>query len=374
MKILHITATHLNPTGGVPVVLKELIAAQNRIDGVTSRILSINAPVDKIQSSYFDYLGNGKIADYLIGNKPDITFIHSFFHPEYAKVAFMMKRMKVPFVIEPHGSFGKMAMSKSHLKKTIANNTLFRTLIHGANAFVFTNEAEKKDSIYKAPLNFVIPNGVVLSEVQSSSDKDAATFNDPIFYYLGRYDIHHKGLDYLFSALDILEENREKINIIFFGTGTKDQISYVRDHVAKYKTINVREAGTILGEEKTKALEEANILVLTSRYEGSPMTILDAFTYGNPCLVTPGTNVADEVQNNNIGWKAELDANSIAKCLIRAREEYSKNGYSYYVRTKQYAIENYSWDKIAVESLKAIETILQSKDFSRRSILPWAQY
>lgn len=358
MKILHITALHLNPTSGVPTVLKELVTWQNMIKGVEARVLSINAEVDKMNSPYFDYLGSEKVRAYLTRYSPDIAIFHSFFYIEYAIVARELKELKIPFVIEPHGSFGKMAMEKSNFKKKIANATIFKYLIKGANAYIFTNKAEKADSIYRTTMEYVIPNGVIITDVRASAQKEPESQNNPIFYYLGRYDIHHKGLDYLFDALDIIDKTQENVTIHFYGTGTEKEIGFVRDRIGRLTHVNAEEKGAIFGEDKKRELETCHILVLTSRYEGSPMTILDALTYGNPCLVTPGTNVAEELSENKIGWRTDLSAADIAKTILEARDEYSSHGPSYYDRCKRYVIENYAWDKLAKQSVAAIKEIL----------------
>lgn len=65
MKLLHITATHLNPAGGIPVVLKNLVEAQNQIKGFEARVLSLKAGTNNMHSSFFDILGNEKIKEYL---------------------------------------------------------------------------------------------------------------------------------------------------------------------------------------------------------------------------------------------------------------------------------------------------------------------
>lgn len=364
MKILHITALHLNPTSGVPVVLKQLTTNQNLVEGVTSRVLSLNANVDKMESPYFDFLGNQSIAEYLRKEMPDVAIIHSFFHGEYAKAAKELTRLRIPFLIEPHGSFGHMAMSKSHLKKVVANNTVFRSLIKDAKAFIFTNEAEKRDSVYRSPYEFVVPNGVVKEDVRKSVEKSDESIQKPVFYYLGRYDIHHKGIDYLLDALDLLEAQKEDLCLIFYGTGTKEEIQFVRSRIDRFQYLSVKEAGPIFGEEKKKALESANILILTSRYEGSPMTILDALTYGNPCVVTPGTNVADEIVDNKIGWTSDLNPEAIAECIIKARNDYICNGKQFYKNAKGYVVEHYSWDKITEASIIALRKVLNDQQVS----------
>ena len=136
-------------------------------------------------------------------------------------------------------------------------------------------------------------------------------------------------------------------------------MAYVHGRIDKIKHLKVEDKGTIYDEEKVKALRKANILLLTSRYEGSPMTILDALSYGNPCLVTPGTNVADEIERNNLGWKTELNAETIANCMLKAREDYKKNYASYYDNCRHYVLDNYLWDKIAQQSVEIYKEFIR---------------
>ena len=184
---------------------------------------------------------------------------------------------------------------------------------------------------------------------------------NPIFYFLGRFDINHKGLDYLFDSLDLLEKQGVSLKFEIFGTGTAEQIKYVNKRILKYRHLDVQNKGTIYGQKKKEALEKCNILILTSRYEGSPMTVLDGLSYGNPCIVTPGTNVADEVELNNIGWKTELDSSKIAECILKADQEYKATAHKMYERCKKYVEDNYSWDTIAAKSIELYGWILEKK-------------
>ena len=53
MKLIHITATHLNSAGGIPVVLKNLAEAQNRIPDMNATVVSLNADVEHLHSDCF---------------------------------------------------------------------------------------------------------------------------------------------------------------------------------------------------------------------------------------------------------------------------------------------------------------------------------
>lgn len=358
MKILHITATHLRPTGGVVVVLKNLSAAQNKVDGVESKVLSIVYDIDEVGSGDFFYLGTRDIYGFLKDYHPDLVILHSFFCKEYIKTARALAKLKVPYFIEPHSSFCKSAMKKSHLKKTIANNTIFRSLIKNSVGYIFTNKSEFDTSVYRTENDLVIYNGVDPDIISQACEKKVDSYNDPTLYFLGRYDIHHKGLDYLFDALDILDERGCKIKINLYGTGDDKQIKYVHYRISRYTTVNAIDCGTIYGEDKKAALEDVNILILTSRYEGLPMTVWDGLSYGNPCIATPGTNLADELSTNMVGWRAELSAESIADTIITALDDYRGHGHEYFERCRKYVLSNFSWNKIGSESVDQYRSVL----------------
>lgn len=89
------------------------------------------------------------------------------------------------------------------------------------------------------------------------------------------------------------------------------------------------------------------IMVLLSRYEGFPMTILEALTYGNPCLVTEGTNMLNEIVENRLGWGTTTEPDQIAKDLQLAQQDFEQNRSSYQERCSTHVYSEYNWDKIA---------------------------
>lgn len=354
MKILHITAINtLQSRSGIPVVVRKLCEYQNQIDGIEARALSLRADAKEANSPFFDNLDGNSFCSYVRKYCPDIVIIHDFYYIQYIPIAICLKWYRIPFVIEPHGAFGKQAMKKSWLMKVIANNTIFRALIKGANGLIFLNDGEMMDSEYNNNRMVVIPNGVDKNDVEHTYAKSYNISSEPIFYFMGRFDINHKGLDYLFDALDILNAKKEPLTVRFYGVGSDKEMLYLHDRINKIKNINVEFRGAVFDEEKVKALRETNILLLTSRYEGFPMTILEALSFGNPCLVTPGTNVADEIESQKLGWKSELNGKAIADCILLAKNDYKRNYASYYVACRQYVLDKYQWSKIADQSIES---------------------
>ena len=353
MKLLHVTSTHLKPDGGIPVVLKELVTAQNRIENVNALVISLVARVDDMNSDFFRYVSTDKFERFVLDFNPDFVILHSFYYLKYNKVVRVLTKHKILFFIEPHGSFGNAAMKKSKIKKYIANCTVFRKQLKNSFGYIFLNDSEKMDSVYRTDNDIVIPNGINSFSLKKFNN----TNNYNSIYYIGRYDINHKGIDYLMDALQIIDNEGCMIEVNMWGAGDEKSISYISNRIKNFQNLKVYCHDSIYGKEKASMLEQYGPMILTSRYEGFPMTVLEGWMYGNPCIVTPGTNVWDEVVNNNLGWGVELDALSIAHGIVQAVEMYKSNKNQYIENCKNYVLKNYSWDKIAEDSIMKLRKL-----------------
>ena len=112
----------------------------------------------------------------------------------------------------------------------------------------------------------------------------------------------------------------------------------------------VKLSPAIFAKEKEKVLLDADIFIQTSRFEGMPMGILEALSYGLPCLVTNGTTLWDYVECSNAGWVAETNAQSVFEGVVRAIDE-KDNFSAKSLGAIQLIKENFSWDKIAKETI-----------------------
>ncbi|MDT2767636.1 glycosyltransferase [Globicatella sulfidifaciens] len=350
MKILHITATHLNKAGGIPVVLENLVKHQNKIDHVQAQVLSVRHDIKNIESDFFFYRKNfSDVCEFILNYEPEIVIFHGAYFYEYVKISKHLKEIGFEYYIEPHSSFGKEAQKKGRVKKIIANRTVFKNFIISAFGYIFLNEHEKNNSIFHTNNDLIIPNGI---EEDLSIGVEKNLNNKVRLYFIGRIDINHKGLDILFKELKKLDVEEQDFEIRIYGKGSDKETKMLNHMIKEFNKIKVLYEGPIFDEAKKRMLVESNIMILTSRYEGFPMTVLEALAFGNPCIVTDGTNVREIVEKNNLGWGT--DYKDISKTIKRAIVDYKKNMDHYTKNTRKYVLSNYLWTTIASDSINLL--------------------
>ena len=171
--------------------------------------------------------------------------------------------------------------------------------------------------------------------------------------FLGRFDIHIKGLDLLIESYvnyQILVENIN-INLILLGEHRKreyDSEKYFDDAKSRLKNPSrLFVKGPFYGEDKWEQLYNLDILIQPSRTEGMPNTVLEAMSIGLPCAVTYQTNVADIISEAKAGWCMDASEKEILNFLLEVNKINKSRLESLSINAQKYATENLTWDKIA---------------------------
>lgn len=356
MVILHIACIDNDKTIGVCVSVRQHVLAQGRLAETaiynTCGIALDDMPRQVPHEGRFELSRLPAPFD-----RPDLAVFHECYRPAYLAIASELRRNGVPYVIIPHGELRKEAQRKKRLKKTAANILLFNRFINGAAALQCLSEDEEKTTRF-GRRKFVGTNGVELpATVKSDFRSEGARF-----LYIGRYEWRVKGLDLLFDAIGsearFLRENGCRFTL--YGPDWNGRFAAVCTMVQDRGIGDLVELHhEILGEEKTAALLDADVFIQTSRHEGMPMGILEAMSYGLPCLVTEGTSLGKTVDGAQAGWTAETAAEDIAARIVEAvRErprwaEYGANG-------RKAVQESFAWDKVAAETLSSYKKLLSN--------------
>lgn len=348
MTILHIFKSLNRQFAGTDVVIPNHIKAQQSIEFVGC-INIANIEIDGVKNQ-FDYEKEFKLKNLPTPfNKPDIVVFHQIYVPEYIKISRALRREKIPYIIIPHGSLTTEAQKTKRVKKIIGN-IFFNPFIKGAEAIQCLSEKEKVNTKINIP-KFLGTNGCIIP----SKQKQLFNTDKIRFVYVGRLEYHIKGLDILLDAFKLLMDSpyKDKCELRIYGPDYQGRYAHVEQMIAerslnKLVTLNP----PVFETDKENVLLESDVFIQTSRTEAMPMGILEALSYGIPCLVTIGTTMGDFIEKYNAGWSAKTNPQSVFENIIRVLNE--KDTLSEYSKgATELIATNFAWDKVASDNIKA---------------------
>lgn len=361
--IIYHTNLSGSPSAGPTYSVPKQIKAQSEVDDVLW-INSIDTRVPEWEETGLFHTSveyGFKTLDDLPSpfNKPDVVVFESFYQPADVKLAKELHRKKTPYVIVPRGAMTGEAQHIKRIKKILGNLLIFNAFAKKAAGIQYLTKKEKDDSGIKWNKNaFVIPNGITIPKKK----KEGFTKEKITFSFIGRLALRHKGLDLLIDAIEssqsVLRKNNAEFNI--YGPDDSGSVEVLSNMIAKKRIddlVTIRPG--VHGEGKEEILLNTDVFVLTSRFEGHPMGLLEALSYGVPALVTTGTNMSEEVEEANAGWTANCTVDSVVTaitCILENSAELVKKSEKAIMLAKRYR-----WEKIARESHGEYLDITQCK-------------
>lgn len=354
MRIVHILSPGENGPTGITEVVLHLSRHQRALGHEVHAVFISPCPFYRPDSSWSVVQGRTAFRRFVESFSPQLVVFHSLYKLPYIGWARYLRTRHIPYMVEMHGASSTDNQRKSRIRKRIANLLLFNNFLRESQAIIYLNEAERNNSVFlKLSRSVVIPNGVDLPD---RFVIDKAPPAPVMVVYLGRIDMFQKGLDYLVEALTRVHSRlRGKAMVHFYGYACDDRFQELLRPLADIAVYH----GAAFGEAKAEALRGGDLFVHTSRYEGMPMAIIEALSYGMPCLVTPQTNMADLILDGHAGWVTTLDAVAIGDTLLRAIDEY-ENATATFRRAAREAVVSYSWPLIAKRSVEVYKQVLDA--------------
>ena len=297
-----------------------------------------------------------------IVNKEHADIIHQqgiWMYYSYASLLYKKRNPRTVLIIEPHGMLDPWAVKNSAWKKKIVGWLYEYRNLRSADCIHALCQSEY-ESIRKFGLKnpvAIIPNGINLPQV-TSFDRNG---NRKTLLFIGR--IHpKKGLKELLFGLSILKRNNSKFfdvwNVKIAGwsqIGHIDELKRIvqENHLEGY----VEFVGELHGNEKEKLLCEANAFILPSFSEGLPMSILEAWAYQLPVLMTDYCNIPEGFSSNSairIEPSAENIASSLETLSSLSNDMLVNMGLNGYSLAKQ----KFCWEEIAKQTIQLYEYLL----------------
>jgi len=258
--------------------------------------------------------------------KPDIVNFQSVYDPFQIALARRCRQIGWHYIVTPRGGMTYLAQNIKRTKKRIANFLFFRSYVRHAAAIhaLCPREAEEIRALFEIKKIITVPNGVEDCLLQASEKLSAADLGDfgrecdLMLGFVGRIYMYHKGLDLLLKAMAILKSQSNRFRCKLFVIGPFYTKQDERSFCLAVESLGLRDDVKLLGpkygEEKLRHFLACDVFVHTSRFEGMPMAVLEAMALGRPCLVTPGTNMADVVREGG-GWECQPNPESICEAI-----------------------------------------------------------
>ena len=195
---------------------------------------------------------------------------------------------------------------------------------------------------------YFIPNGVNRPEVQEANlitEKFGLT-RDSYILFLGRL-VPEKGIRYLIEAFKNVKTDRKLV----IAGGSSDTDSFTEELKELSKDDDrIIFTGFVQGQMLDELYSNAYIYTLPSDLEGMPLSLLEAMSYGNCCLVSDIPECAEVVEDKALIFK-KSDVKDLQEKLQDACDCPEKV-MGMKLQAASFICEKYNWDEITKETEK----------------------
>lgn len=239
---------------------------------------------------------------------------------------------------EKWGKIAKKALKTGELATVVFPN---KTISVSKSIKDYYNSRYNNDTVY-------IPNGVDDKKaIPADLIKQKYDLNkDEYILFLARL-VPEKGVHYLIEAYNKLNTNK-KLVIAGGSSHSDDYMQHIQKMADENK--NIIMTGFIKGQELEELFSNAYLYVLPSEIEGLPISLLEAMSYGQCCLVSDIKENTDVILEYGYSFESK-NVDSLRQelqYLLENKEEVDKVR----EKVKTYVQEKYDWQVVADQTLE----------------------
>ena len=302
----------------------------------------------------------------MLGAELDVLSVHGLW--KYCSVASERwhQRTGRPYVVHPHGMLQAWALRNARWKKRIAALLYENRHLRGAACLRALSESEA-ESIRAYGLRkpiCVIPNGVDLPEQSDTSASAAQTLplrefaeGRKVLLYLGRLHPKKNVANLIRAWNDTFNSQHCKSGSWVLAIAGWDQAGYESELKRIAVAPSIVFLGPRFGAEKNACYRACNAFVLPSLSEGLPMSVLEAWAYAKPVLMTLECNLSEGFAAEaalRIGTSPEAIADGLRKLIeMNDNDRIAMGG-----RGRDLVTKNFSWRRIGEQMRVVFEWVL----------------
>ena len=319
----------------------------------------------------------------LLASKVDILQVHGIWQYPSLVSSSWHRRTHCPYIVSPHGMLDPWAVKNAHWKKVLARVLYEGRHLNGAACIRALCQSEV-DSIRAYGLKnsvCIIPNGVDLPEWSPTTAFAEDQRN--ILLFLGR--LHpkkgipnalrawksvigqktgnkgHDGWEFVIAGWDqgghedSLKRLCVELNLPYVEIAASDFIAQSRTRKVDESTVLF--VGPAFGPVKDRLLQLASAFILPSFSEGLPMSVLEAWAYCVPVMMTDYCNLPEGFSvNAAIRITPKID--DIAEGLRELLSLSKLNRIAIGVNGRRLVERQFTWPMIAVQMNEVYDWVL----------------
>ncbi len=287
--------------------------------------------------------------------RPDVLHDNGLWRRHNHESATIAARLKIPRVVSSRGMLEPWALDHKGFKKRIAWRLYQKRDLVRASVIHATTERET-ENLERLELGVpvrAVANGVDLPDL-SSVERPEKALRTALF--LGRiYPV--KGLPMLIDAWAKVRPYGWRLMIA--GPDEAGHRAEIQQAVHAQSLGDVVSfSGQVDGEEKRRAMIDADLFVLPTHSESFGMAIAEALAYGLPVLTTTGAPWP-LLSERNCGWRVAPRADALAKGLRTATSLSSATLRSMGANGRKLVGNAFQWNEVARQMLALYRTAIE---------------
>lgn len=378
MRILHIAAANML-TGGGERHVAELITWQKEQGhdcaliapgggdlGELAHKLGLSVYEAKIARGFsLDALN--AVMDGIIDFEPEIVHVHGHRAALFGRLADSLAGKRLVYTL--HGihigqglaSFAKIAIERLYHKRVARFIVTAKSDIQKAEMFGIAR-ADEIDLVYNGiPLRSDEEIARIKGAFRAKLSERGVSENTALILHVGRLDVQ-KDQQTLIKAASLIRAEKDW-HLAMICPGSSDSHAKYQALIDEYGVSDRLTLFSALGDISA-AYVDADIFTLSSLWEGTPYSLLEAMQAENAIVATEVSGIPEAIEHEVSGLlfgprDAEKQAELLARVIddVVLREEFA-------ARARETALKRYTLDHMARSIQKVYERVLEKSDLS----------
>lgn len=207
-------------------------------------------------------------------------------HFGFTMLLFLLRHANIPVVSSTHlepERYLHVNKIVNTLWKNVAINMWAKYVLERSKYIIAVGEFYRRTlteiGLYDPDKVIYVPNGVDSKKFSPGDSEFRSELGTKYILFVGRLDVV-KGLKYLISAFKLIESKFPKVKLVIVGDGPE------MGRLNRITSTNVIFTGKVLGDRLIDIFRGAEMFVLPSIAEGSPLAVLEAMSCGIPVIST----------------------------------------------------------------------------------------